>query len=280
MECAAKYAHLLADISAERKCDELKKILLSDIKYSSIKRDEPPQGTGLRLLRTIGALAYILPRLCDGDGISQTERYHAHDVLGHGIAACAAAPPVWPVRLAALLHDIGKPEALIQSGNMHGHEKLGAALAEEEMGALKVDKQTRSMVTVLIRHHMFDSGRGAQNPRQYARQAVILGRDVFEMLIKLRRADFIGSGKECEPIRSADNWQAELDRMDAAHVPWVITDLNISGDDIMHKLCIGASPAVGRILTALHAECVMHPAMNKRDILLHRVKKLAPLILP
>ena len=199
--------------------------------------------------------------------------------MGHGIAACTAAPPVWPLRLAALLHDIGKPAVLAQSGNMHGHEQLSAALANEEMAALKVDKKTRCIVTMLIRHHMFDL-EGRAKPKTIRHRAVMMGRDIFEMLIALRRADFIGSGKDCEPIRSADNWQAELKRMDAEHVPWTIADLKVSGDDIMCTLCIEASPAVGRILSELHKECVIHPAMNKRDILLRRMKQLKPLILP
>ena len=90
MECAAKYVHLLDDISAERKCDELKKIMMADIKYPSTERNAPPHGAGLLLLRTIGALAHVLPRLCDGDGVQQSGLYHAHDVLGHGIATCTA----------------------------------------------------------------------------------------------------------------------------------------------------------------------------------------------
>ena len=162
---------------------------------------------------------------------------------------------------------------------MHGHEQLGAALADEEMAALKVDKKTRDVVTTLIRHHMFDL-EGRAKPKTIRRRAVMLGRDIFEMLIALRRADFIGSGKACETIQSADNWQAELDRMDAQHVPWTITDLKVSGDDVIQQLCIEASPAVGRMLSALHAECVVRPAMNKKDILLRRMTKLAPIILP
>ena len=277
--CAAKYAHLLADISAERKRDELKKILMSDTKYPAAAQNEPPHGTGLETMRDTGVLAYVLPRLCEGDGVRQSDIYHAYDVLGHEIAACTAAPPVWPLRLAALLHDIGKPAALKQSGNMYGHEKMGTALADAEMAALKVDKKTRMVAGILIENHMFDL-EGRAKPKTIRRRAVKLGRNVFEMLIALRRADFIGSGRECGAIRSADNWQAEFDRMMNEGVPWTIADLTISGDDIKNVLAIEASQAVGRLLCMLHDECVMHPNRNKRDILMRRIRELSSQVLP
>ena len=141
LACAQKRVGLLADISAERKCVELKKILMADTKYMSLNEASPR--VGLDLMRQVGAFKYVLPQLCHGDGVRQSAQYHTHDVLGHGIATCTAAAPVWPLRLAALLHDIGKPAALQQNGNMHGHETIGAALAAEEMEELKLDKKTQ-----------------------------------------------------------------------------------------------------------------------------------------
>ena len=108
----------------------------------------------------------------------------------------------------------------------------------------------------------------------------MLGRDMFKLLIDLRRADFIGSGKEQAHIASADHWQAEIDRMDAEGVPWRIADLDISGDDIMRALGIGASPVVGALLKQLHDECVMRPKNNRRELLIQRAKNRASKVLP
>ncbi len=276
-ECAQKRAALLADISAERKRDELRKILMADTKYQSVAAASPR--VGLDLLRQVGAIEYVLPRLYRGDGVKQSAKYHAHDVLGHGMAACTAAEPVWPLRLAALLHDIGKPAALAQSGTMHGHEVIGAALAAAEMTDLKIDRKTHSIVVTLIENHMFDL-EGRAKPITIRRRAVMLGRDTFRLLIALRRADFSGSGMGQAHIASADNWQAELDRMDAEGVPWRIADLEVSGDDIMRALNVGPSPAVGEILTLLHTACVRRPKNNRRELLMQMAKKLAFKVLP
>ena len=281
MVCAKKRAHFLRDISAERKRDELMKILMADMKYPTT----PPMISGNRhkhgllILRQIGALPYVLPRLCEGDGVMQSEAYHEYDVLGHGIHACAAAPPVPALRLAALLHDIGKPAALIKGGNMHGHEILGAALAEEELTALRFNSRIKKTVVTLIQNHMFDLEAKAR-PKTIRRRAVMLGKEVFSLLIALRRADVIGSGKDVGEIPSADNWQKELDRMIKDGVPWQLGDLAITGEDIMAAAGIPESPAVGRILDALFRECVAHPGLNTPDTLKSRAKVLARSMLP
>ena len=122
LDSASRHAALLADISAERKLIELKKILMSDIKYLSVTGGGPLHG--LMLLKKTQALKYILPRLWEGNGMEQSTQYHEYDVLGHCLHACALAPPVWELRLAALLHDIGKPEAFRRGGKMYGRNNF------------------------------------------------------------------------------------------------------------------------------------------------------------
>ena len=278
MACAQRRASLLADISAERKRDELIKILLADTKYPQIAgRDAHVRG--LTLLYEAGALPCVLPVLCEGEGVGQKEQYHKYDVLWHGIHACGAAPPVLVVRLAALLHDVGKPRVLLQSGNMVGHEIVGEALAREALIALRFDNATRDAALTLIRTHMFDL-EGRAKPMTIRRRAVKLGRENFERLIALRRADFIGSGLMEDSVRSADKWQAELKRMDEQGVPWRVADLAVSGEDVMRELGLAPSEQVGRVLEALHRECVANPARNRRDTLLERLSAMRDRILP
>ncbi len=266
MERAKSRAALLLDISAERKRDELKKILISDTKYGFA--DAPIKG--LEILRQAGALPFILPALSKGEGVKQSEQYHKYDVLEHCIHSCAAAPAVFELRLAALLHDIGKPSALREGGNMYGHEVIGEALAAAELDLLKFENRIKAAVLPLVRWHMFDL-EGKAKPMTIRKRAVKLGREVFLMLIELRRADFIGSGMQMRDVTSADNWQKELERMDALCVPWSVKELKITGEDIMRLLNIPPSPRVGAILEALHKECVAHPQSNET----HTLQKLA-----
>ncbi len=269
MDCAKRRAPLLTDISAERKRDELVKILLSDTKYPQLAGADAPL-RGLSLLHEAGALRYVVPALCEGEGVAQKAQYHRHDVLWHNLYACAAAPPELTLRLAALLHDIGKPRVLAQNGNMYGHEVLGETLAREALSALRFDNATRDAVTRLVRWHMFDlEGRAKRSTLR--KRAVRLGREAFEQLIALRRADIAGSGYGTE-APSADRWRAELYRMEADGVPWRVSDLAITGEDVMQALDIPPSKQVGRVLETLHAECVLHPALNQRGALLDRLR--------
>ncbi len=272
MACAQRRAALMADISAERKRDELKKILLADTKYPVIAGSDA-HVRGLSMLYEAGVLPYVLPILCEGEGISQKEQYHKYDVLWHSIHACGAAPPELTLRLAALLHDIGKPRALAQNGNMYDHEIIGETLVRQTLEALRFDNATRDTVATLVRYHMFDL-EGRAKPMTIRRRAIKLGHESFRQLIELRRADFIGSGRIEGAVKSADRWQTELDRMIEQQVPWRISELAVSGEDVMRELSIAPSPAVGSVLESLHKECIANPALNRRDILLARLRAM------
>ncbi len=268
-KCAQERAYLLNDISAERKRDELKKILLADTKYPALSKCNAP-AEGLGLLKDTGALKYVLPRLCEGEGVRQSELYHKYDVLDHCIHACAAAPAILELRLSALLHDIGKPAALREGGKMYGHDKLGEAIARQELNTLKFENSIKSAVLPLVAYHMFDL-EGKAKPKTIRRRAVKLGKRLFSMLIELRRADVWGSGLYSGPVVSADNWQKELLRMEAENMPWSVKALAITGNDIVQLLGTGPSPLVGKILELLHKECVVHPQSNNFETLKKRV---------
>jgi tRNA nucleotidyltransferase (CCA-adding enzyme) len=278
MAAAKARAGLLADISDERKRDELKKIVMADVKYKTTDKKNAPE-TGLGILREAGAIPFILPRLAEGDGVKQSEMYHKFDVLGHGIHACACAPPILELRLAALLHDIGKPAALRAGGNMYRHELIGATLALEELERLRFDNSVKADVPQLVRSHMFDLESKAK-PLTIRRRAVMLGKELFPLLIELRRADFWGSGMQSGPVKSADSWQKEYDRMIDTGVPWSVRELNITGDDIMKLLNIPPSPAIGKMLETLWRECVARPEYNNAGKLGRLVKAHAKDVLP
>lgn len=117
----------LLDLPAERLWQEFSKILLSDARYHAAQPDgSAAHYRGLLLLRDLGALYLLLPPLKEGEGIPQRPEYHAYTVLMHGLHACECAPPTLALRLAALLHDVGKPFCLAKNGRMLGHDREGA----------------------------------------------------------------------------------------------------------------------------------------------------------
>ena len=147
---ARQNARLIADISAERIYAELSAILSADKKYG-VKYG---QYAALCVLRDAEVLGCILPELALGDGMSQRRDFHLYDVLEHSLRCVMYAPQ--DIRLAALLHDVGKPYCMVTGGNFHDHEEAGARIAEDICLRLKVPVKLREEVVRLVRLHMYD----------------------------------------------------------------------------------------------------------------------------
>ncbi len=139
----------ITKISWERIREELFRLLQTD-----------QAARGLELLDRYGLLVHILPEVEALKGVPQPEEYHPEgDVYVHTIAAVRVADgfvhdPL--VKLAVLLHDIGKPRAFARSGgvNMGGHEAIGARMAKKIGERLRLSRGEISRLTYLVKHHM------------------------------------------------------------------------------------------------------------------------------
>ena len=170
------------------------------------------------------------------------------------------------LRLAALLHDVGKPPALLQSGNMHGHDKLGEVMTREILGRLRYPNAVIDEAAVLVRRHMYDlDGRtGEKRLRLFFAR---LGRERAWKLAQLRRADVRGSKEEQDAADPAAKWVELLGRMDKENVPWTERDLRVDGRALA-DLAGGPSKTVGDLKRALHEYAVLHPEDNESGKLL------------
>jgi poly(A) polymerase len=146
---ATANAERLSGISWERIRDELLRVL------STVRASE-----GLALMDELGLLSHVLPELVKEKGVPQPEEYHPEgDVFVHTLMAMRVADsfvrdPI--VKLAVLLHDIGKPEALERNAgaNMGGHCALGARQVRQVAQRLRLSRAESSRLTHLVRHHM------------------------------------------------------------------------------------------------------------------------------
>ena len=93
---------------------------------------------GLKLLDDTGVLARIIPELTLGKGMEQRADFHKYDVLEHSLRACAYADK--RVRLACLLHDVGKPLCALRDGNSYAHPQEGAMLTKTILQRLKAPR--------------------------------------------------------------------------------------------------------------------------------------------
>lgn len=265
-QAARAHAGGLKDISGERIRDELSKILLADVKYGIASPGAVYKG--LALLDALGALDVILPELTKGRGVAQRQQYHAYDVLGHCLHAADAAEASGglSLRLAALLHDVGKPVAMAKSGRMYDHDKLGAPIAREILTRLRYPGTVISEVSALVAGHMYDLD-GKAKESTLRRKFVDWGYERSRAMAALRRADVIGSGKEGS-LATAARWDAVLDAMRAEGAPFTEGELAVTGEMLMVELGLEPGPAVGRIKRALLYHCAMRPRDNERARLL------------
>lgn len=221
---AKKYAGLLADISPERIREEFMKILLADMKYGvsgAVFR-------GLELCREIGLYEYFLPELLEGIGVEQKSAYHKYDVYYHTLHTVEAAPP--GLRLAALLHDIGKPLCVRRDGNMYYHSLESAEMAEKILLRLRFPKKEIAWLKEIVRWHMFDfNGQASENKK---RQFVVREWDYLEDIVALKNADSVGTGyfKENE----FGNYLLSLKKkLKEEGVPTSIRALPVKGADLI-----------------------------------------------
>lgn len=217
-------------LSVERTRDELEKMLLS-----------PRPARALLLLEESGILEQLLPEIQAGRGLVQGG-YHTADVLGHTIEAVQASSPDLTARLAALLHDVGKPITAAGDGTFTGHDVQGAPLAEAVLKRLRFPNAEAARVASLVRLHMrpvfYTSSWTDAAVRRLARDAGPL----LDQLIGLARADIAASAyphpekvdELAARLRSAT--ESEPGRLRPA----------ISGEDVMRELDLPPGRAVGR----------------------------------
>ena len=250
-------AGLVAHLSGERIAAELDKLLAA-----------PMPSVGLRLMSSAGLLASISAELAAQRGIPQN-KVPGEDLWDHTLRSVDAAPIARPVvRLAALLHDIGKP-ATFAAGHFVGHEFVGAELTGAFLDRLRAPRAVRERVVALVRLHMFsyESTWSDAAVRRFIGKMAAIGDGTLDELLALREADNIGSGLPADSgllgelrARVAAELKAELvlDR----------GGLAVDGDDLISELGLTQGPLLGRILEELLERVIADPALNERPTLL------------
>jgi putative nucleotidyltransferase with HDIG domain len=252
-------ARLVRHLSGERIAAELERLLAAG-----------RPSVGLRVLESTGVLAAISPELAAQRGIGQNKR-PGEDLWDHTLRTVDAADNRPVVRLAALVHDIGKP-ATAADGHFLGHETVGAELAAELLERLHVPTATRDRVVHLVRHHMFryEPAWGDPAVRRFLGK---IGPAAVEDLFALREADNEGSAVP----RNADDLDELRARIATELASGALLDrsaLAVDGGDLMAELGVRPGPELGRLLAALFDRVVENPAMNDRSTLLAAARDL------
>ncbi len=251
---------LIKYVSAERIRDELVKIITSS---------EPKRG--IEYLRQTGLLKMILPEFASTYGVEQNS-YHAYDVYYHSLEVVENISPDKILRMAALLHDIGKPETKAFSkkddkkgeATFYKHEIIGSRISEQVLKDLKFSKKEIHTISHLVKHHMFHY-QSSWTDKTVKRFINRIGRENLDSLFQLRKADRLGKGKGKTIVVNLGVNQNQFEESNDDLVELggriekileqglclTIKDLPIGGDEVMKTLGLKPGPMVGEVLAQL-----------------------------
>lgn len=200
-EAIVANAGAIVEVSAERIRDELEKMLV-----------HPRREHAVHLLGDSGMLRAILPEVEAMRGVAQPPEYHPEgDVLRHtGLVLSHLRAPSFGLALGALLHDIGKPPTFSVTDRIrfHGHDSVGAEMAETICERLRLSRREREIVVYLVRRHLVFIAIDEMRP---SRRSRLFDEEHFPELLELCRADCLGShGDLSLPDRAEELYRAYL----------------------------------------------------------------------
>jgi tRNA nucleotidyltransferase (CCA-adding enzyme) len=244
----------------------------------AMKAQAPSQA--FELMRETGILEITAPEMLESVGCEQNQ-FHAFDVWGHAMACLDACPASPVLRMAALLHDVGKPRsrefsAKTNDYTFYNHESIGAKMCEPMLQRLKFSNADRERIVGLVRHHLIcysEEWTDAAVRRWLRRVSPELAEDLYE----LGRADALGKGRDASAdIARIEQLKERTQRLVAAGAALNTRDLAINGGDLISELGLRPGPEFKVILNQLLEEVTDEPSRNERSLLLARARELAP----
>lgn len=262
-----KNAHLLGKIAIERIRDEFRKTIITE-----------NAAEGIYLMEKTDLLEYIIPELKEGVGSTQN-KHHIYTTFEHNVRALrytAEKDYSFEIRLASLLHDVGKPRTKRGEGEnstFYGHEVVGSRMTRKILERLKFSKHTIDHVVHLVRFHLFYYNVGEVTEAGVRRFLARVGPENVDDLIKVREADRIGSGVPKAVPYKLRHLLFMIEKV--KHDPIHPKMLALKGDELMKLLSIPPSPKVGQILSILLEEVLDNPKLNTKKHLEKRAKELS-----
>ncbi len=250
---------LLKNISAERICTELLKLLCGD----NVKKV---------LMDYTEVLAVFMPEIMAIKGFDQRNHHHIYDILEHTAVAVENAPPQPMLRLAALLHDFGKPDTFTidenGTGHFYGHGEVSFEIAKKILRRLKLSNEDYSLVSHLVKYHDVYVPLNEKSVRRALNKH---GRERLKMLLQLKRADNKGQNiKDFDRTEEYNRLEELIDETLAKERCFSLKQLAVNGKDLM-DIGIPPSKQTGEILNKLLEMVINGEAENDREDLLKKV---------
>lgn len=252
-----KNSKLINEISSERIRDEFMKIV-----------NEDKSSYGIELLRKTEILSNIIPELVTCLGVEQN-KYHSLDVYHHLLLSLDSADK--KVKLAALFHDIGKPQTK-DGEHFFGHEKVGAEITYEILNRLKFPNEQIEITCKLINLHLFhyEPSWSDSAVRRFLRK--VGDKDTLELLFLLRIADEKGNPISNYDFDNLSQLKSRIDSIEEKDRYLKLKDLSINGNDLL-KIGYKKDRKLGEALELLLDKVIDNPNLNNRKDLISIAKK-------
>ena len=255
-------------VSAERIRDEWVKALAA-----------PLASRAFSIMLEEGLLEITAPELVSMHGCAQN-RHHRYDVWKHTLCTVdGVSRKSLRLRLAALLHDVGKPvvrDVSPKTGDytFHDHEIQGSGLADAMMRRLKFPNNLRDSVVALVRHHIVVCN-ASWTDSAVRRWINRVTQELLGDILELARADAAAKGFEVDAqVEALAELEQRVAFVLASNQAFTIGDLAVSGKELMDELGLAPGPTIGILLRGLLDEVLEAPEHNERERLLDRAREL------
>lgn len=263
---AKESVYLLGKISMERIQAELMKIMQTEAPHKFLDQYQE-------------LFDYIVPEFLSMHDCEQNNPYHVYDIWRHTMKVLenveyASADPI--VRMAALFHDISKPQCKERGtdgyDHFHGHAEEGTKIVRMILRRLKFDNKTIYQVAQLVEWH--DKTFSCKK-NQVKRWMNELGEEQLQRLFILRRADILGQDLRFakERLEKVDVMESLMKEILEEHQCFQLKDMAINGSDLI-RIGVPEGKQIGQILHSLFELVLMEQCENERDVLIEQAKNM------
>lgn len=260
-----KFSKLISTVPPERIAEELRKGFGKG-KYPEKMYD---------LLNRTGVLGEILPETKAMKGMYQNKKYHKYDVDQHtretvkemgNITRDKPTSDKFKLGMSALLHDVGKPTAVVETPGKGrqflGHEKESERITKDILSRLKLSKKEQKEIATLVGQH----GRLSTDMSDKKMRQVIheLGPDTVKDLITFRRADLKGKGTISDDEINSQISNLKTKLKTNLPITYSRKDLAISGLDLKNKYNLPGKE-IGEVQNIMHKSVITNPKLNTEE---------------
>lgn len=252
--------NLLRSVAPERLATELARLVCGDhVRWV--------------LLEHSAILGVIIPEILPTRGFRQHHHYHIYDIWTHTAHVVGHTPALLPVRLAALFHDLGKPDTFTMDakgvGHFYGHGQVSATMARNVLRRLRFDRATTDRVCQLVLHHDVPVPTEEKKVKRWLHK---LSEPALRELLMLKKADILAQNPAYAHHRldGIEQVNALIDRIVDQKQCYSLADLAVGGQDLI-ELGIPRGTDVGRILNELLDAVMEGKLPNEKNVLLESI---------